>query len=821
MESNIIDDEYTVIDNDIEKIQQKPTMYISFSGQDGVRHLAYEITNNIIDEHLNPNSISDGKASIYHDAEENMTYFQDHGRGIAFDQLENMCTILQAGSKMNRTNGDTAGENGVGMTATNALSEIFEITSTRNGEAKFLQFKEGKKVVDRIIKVDNPSKHGLLVAFKPSQYFLGKDAKLPVEEFMNWLQKMSFFMPKDLEIEFTCDKLPGKEASIHKIYKNSDGVSGYIQTMMPEANMMAKPVVLSESMPITEKDIPVRKDDGSIELISIERTISLEVAFNFNPKSQDPRFDAYCNNIENIQGGEHLNAVKSAITSFFVKEMNDAKRKNDSSEYTANDVLAGLCCVLNMSTDMSTRFESQTKHKLGNKLFYAPVRKLCLDSLKRFFKLPENKKVLTTILNYVKFNAKLREDITNKRKTVKTSGKTFLDAKFQLNCIANYVPANNISKGNSDKRNEIFIVEGDSAGGNVRLARANPDIQAILALIGKCPNEYKTSPSKLGSMFKEVFDEILGCGYGNHFNEDNLLYDKIVIDSDTDVDGDHICGLFLAAVITHAPQLILHGHVYRCVVPLYRLADKKKSSNNDQIDKSLFLYHKSELFRIFERNVSKVVGLKFNKDGEFISSDNMERFLSTNRDYYQVLDTMSRHYSLNKDIIEFIAVHPTDYKTRISELGEELSYSEKEECVSGIYKGEYYSIITDKTFMKKLKYLTNVIQVGNEGVYMYHMYERKGDDMKYCGYKSIGQIMEICQRFYPEIKSRYKGLGELNPQEMRDIAMNPENRVLIQFTVDDMDYALKTFDTLFLDKYRPVRKKMVQESSLTMDDIDN
>lgn len=815
---DIIDDDYTVIDNDIEKIQQKPTMYISYTGPEGVGHLAREITNNIIDEHLNPNTISDGKASIYHDYEENMTYFQDHGRGIAFDQLENMCTILQAGSKMNRDYGTTAGENGVGMTATNALSEIFEITSTRNGRAKFLQFKEGKKVVDRETDISDPNKHGLLVAFKPSKYFLSTTAKLPVEDFKNWLTKQSFFLPKDLEIEFTCDKLPGKEASIHKVFKNVDGVSGYISTLMPEANLLAKPIVLESSMPIVEKEVPIREEDGTIKLVDINRTISLEVAINFNPKNQEPQFDAYCNNIENIQGGEHLNAVKSAIGTFFLKAMNDSKRKNDSLEYNQNDVLAGICCVLNMTTDMSTKFESQTKHKLGNKLFYTPVRKLCTDALTKYFKLPENKKVLTSILDYVKFNAKLREDIANKRKTVKTSGKSFLDSKFDLNCIANYVPANNISKGPGNYGREIFVVEGDSAGGNVRLARANTDIQGILALIGKCPNEYKTQTSKLGSMFKEVFNEILGCGYGNHFNIDNLLYDKIIIDSDTDVDGDHICGLFLAAIIKHAPELIIQGHVYRCIVPLYRLADKKKSGS---IDRSLFLYHKSELFNIFEENVSKMVKLKFHQDGDFVSSKNMERFLSTNRDYYEVLDTMSRHYSLHKDIIEFIANHPKDFQETISELDDELSYSKEDDCISGVYKGEYYSIITDGVFMKKLKYLTDVINIGNDGVSFYHMYEKRGSEMVYSGYKSIGQIMEICQKFYPEIKSRYKGLGELNPTEMRDIAMDPENRVLIQFTVQDMEETLKVFDTLFLDKYRPVRKKMVQESTLSADDIDN
>lgn len=822
MNHNIVDDEYTVITVDIEKIQQKPTMYISYSGPAGTKHIHYEITNNIIDEHQNPNSISDGKASIYHDASENMSYFQDHGRGIPFDQLENMCTILQAGAKMDRAYGTTAGENGVGLTATNALSEVFEITSTRNGKSKFLQFQEGKKIIDREISIEDTDKHGLLVAFKPSKYFMGNDCALPIDEYMEWLQKSSFFFPEDLEIEFVCDNLPGKQASIHKTYKNMGGVSGYVKLLMPEANLLAQPIILSANMPIVEHDVPVRNEDGTIELTSIDRTISIDVAFNFNPKSQDPRFDAYCNNIENIQGGEHLNAVKSAISSFFMKAMNDSKRKNDKLEYTTNDVLAGIYCVLNMSTDMSTKFESQTKHKLGNKLFYAPVRKLCIDALKQLFKLPEMKRTMTTILDYVKFNAKLRSDNEKQRKTVKTNGTTFLEAKHSLNCISSYVPANNIGKKDGRKK-ELFIVEGDSAGGNVRAARADSDIQGILALIGKCPCGYRHTASNIGGMLEEFFDKILGCGFGRHFNIDNLLYDRICIDSDADVDGDHICGLLLGAIVKHAPELIIQGHVYRCIMPLYKLVDKRKSKTKENIDKSLFLYHKSELFKIFERSVSKVIRLKFDLDGDFISSANMMRFLYTNRDYYTLLSKLSKHYSLHKDIVEYIAMNPDTFKETIHELGDELNYYPEDDCISGAYQKESYNLIPDKIFMSKLKYLIDVIRIGNEGITHYHMYELKGTpkEFVYQGYKTIGQILEICQKFAPDVSNRYKGLGELNPVEMAEIAMNPNNRMLIQFTIEDMEFVRKTFDVLFLDSHRPTRKQMVQEANISEDDIDN
>ena len=815
-----VDDEFTVITDDIEKVQQKPTMYISYSGPEGVWHLSKEMTNNIIDEHKNPNTTSDGTASIYYDGAENMIYFQDHGRGIPFDQLKNMCTILQSGSKMDRSYGDTAGENGVGLTATNALSEVFEITSTRNGKAKFLQFRQGKEAVDREIEIEDKEKHGLLVAFKPSKYFMTENCALPVDSYVNWLTKQSFFLPDDLTIEFTADNLPGKEASVHKVFKNTNGVAGYVKTLMSDANLLSKPIVLKTSMPIVETDVPIRNDDGTINLVDINRTISIEVGFNFNPKSQEPRFDAFCNNIENIQGGEHLNAVKSAISAFFIKMMNDQKRKNDKLDYTANDVVAGIYCVLNMNTDMSTKFESQTKHKLGNKLFYAPVRKMCMDELRKIFKLPENKRILTSILDYVKFNAKLRSDNETKRKSVKTSGTSYMDAKYSLNCISSYVPANHIGRKH-DRKMEVFFVEGDSAGGNVRTARADPDIQGVVALVGKCPNAYDCTSDKIGSMFAEVFDKILGCGYGRHFNIDNLLYDRIVIDSDTDVDGDHICGLFLAAIFRHAPQLILEGKVYRCVMPLYKLMDSKSSKKT--INKSLFLYHKSELFKIFEKNVSKVIRLKFDLNGDFISSANMMRFLSTNRDYYSLLDKLSKHYSLHKDIIEFIAIHHDTFKDIIHELGDELSYSKSDDCISGVYMGESYNLIPDKVFMSKLSYLVETICVGNEGISNYHMYELKGKNKEpvYCGYKTIGQIMEICQKFAPEIANRYKGLGELNPVEMLEVAMNPNNRTLIQFVIDDMDRVKEIFDTLFLTSHRGTRKKMVQGAMVSEDDIDN
>ena len=146
----IIDDKFINYESDIQKIQVKPTMYVSYRGSKAAQHLGQEMFNNMVDEVLNPNTISKGNLSIFIDESTDTITFEDDGRGISFDELENACTIIHSGTKFYRDYGNTAGENGVGLTATNALSEIFEITSYRNGEARYIKFEEGKKIIDNI-----------------------------------------------------------------------------------------------------------------------------------------------------------------------------------------------------------------------------------------------------------------------------------------------------------------------------------------------------------------------------------------------------------------------------------------------------------------------------------------------------------------------------------------------------------------------------------------------------------------------------------------------------------------------------------------------
>ena len=250
----IIDDKFISFKNDIQKIQVKPTVYVSYTGSKAAQHLGQEMFNNMIDEFQNVNTISKGKLSVFVDEATDTVTFEDDGRGIAFDELENACTIVHSGTKFYREHGSTAGENGVGLTATNALSELFEITSYRDGRAKYLKFENGTKVNDNEMSIRTKNRHGLTVTFKPSRKYLGPDTKFPTKDFERWLTKMSFFMPPEIETTFIVECV-GKQASYKKVFKNTKGIAGYISTLEPNHNLLKSALVINNSMTKVEKNL--------------------------------------------------------------------------------------------------------------------------------------------------------------------------------------------------------------------------------------------------------------------------------------------------------------------------------------------------------------------------------------------------------------------------------------------------------------------------------------------------------------------------------------------------------------------------------------
>lgn len=840
----IIDDKFTVITDDIEKIQKKSTVYISFTGADGVRHLAQEIANNIIDEHNNPKTVSDGTAYIVYDMETEILSFEDHGRGIPFEEMENICTIIQSGSKMDRVDGDSAGENGIGLTVTNALSSLFMITSTREGKRRFLKFVDGKLVEDRFSDVEK-SKHGLLVSFQPSKVFLGPDAVFPVESFKRWLSKLSFFMNPTLTIHFTVRELDGKED--YTVYQNTDGIGGFLSYVEPKADVLGTSPTLKYSTKLTESEVPVRitdkrkKDYGQIVFQSFDRDLQVSLSFNYTSEDTDARIWSFCNDIENIEGGVHQDAAASALGAAFLPLTKEALKKGESFEITQKDVLSGLRAVVCVNTNYSTKFTSQTKHKLGNKELYKPIRKLLTDGLMEFVKNSANKKIASKIGEVVKTNAQIRLDMLEKKKRVKKSEMSLLSSKL----IVGYDQANLVGRNKNDEGLELYVVEGKSAGDLVRLARFNNDIQGVLATFGKPPNVYGKSSAEVkadslkkikktnGEMtgkdtakFFHVFaDEILGCGYGDHFDESKLIYDKIILGSDADIDGQHIMGINVGNFVKHTPKLITSGHVYRVIAPLYKIA-APTGYLGKVLNKHAYLYSKRDLYELFEQEVSRHVSLRVNGEESLITPIQLKRYLSVNRSYFEILSTISERYKIDPEVIEFLVEYEEAYKTPgflEENLDPELSYKKETNTVSGCFRKRFTHLILDGIVKKSLDELGRIYRQGNSSIMRLHYYRRNGKtpDNTYVGYLTIGKIMADVQRYSMKIVTRFKGYGEMSAEEMRELVMNPDNRVLIRLTMHDIVSARETFDTLFLKKSSDKKKLLLKNAKLDPEDIDN
>ena len=833
--SMIVDDEFTTLKNDIDKLQKSPTLYISFRGPAGSEQLAHEMVNNMVDEHRNEHTLSDGNMEVFADGETGMTYFTDTGRGIPFSELENACTVLQSGTKMDRASGGASGgEYGVGLTATNALSERFEITSTRDGQSRFLRFENGRKIEDRITSAD-PNIHGLRVGFKPSTAFLGEDAYVPLDSFAEWLRRTVYTLEPTIKITFKATDTDGKTV-VNKVFQNTEGnVGGFIPEIIGSdiGYIMKKPIVLSNKMELKETNIPVKTElpDGtvSIEMIEMDRELSVEFAFNYSPNVTDSAVYGFTNMIEQIDGGVHVNALKTALSAILLSAAEDSLRKNDKMKFEPSDALTGLTAVVNFNTTMSTGFESQTKHKLGNRKFIEPLKKLYTESLTAYFESAEGKKNLTRIIDFMKVNARIRTDAANTRKKVKTSLPSLMDSKL----IGNYVAANLIGtpKDELAVKLELYLVEGDSAGGQARKARYNPDIQGILNFTGKPDNFWnahimsKTSTLSPTNVYAILLDRVLGCGYAGHFNEENLIYDKIIFGFDADVDGDHMSGLTLSSIYAAAANLVLHGHCYRVITPLYKVAESQAAANKmskTDIDERNYLWSKAELYDRFETNCVKYSRIKFKESDNFVSNDNMRRFLLANRRYYEELDKMSGFETVPKEIIEFIAATP-DFEKRICELDPELHFDDG--TIYGCFRKKFVSVSLTKSMLETINFLREVINVSNDGIYQFEFYDRASEnsEFKHVDHMTIGQIMETCQKYSPYIVGRYKGWGEMSKYEMWKFAMNPNYRRLARYTVADVDRFNLTLNNLFVKNKRGtrIRKQMVQEANFTLDDIDN
>ena len=558
-------DSITVLEG-LEAVRKRPGMYIGSTGSRGLNHLVYEIVDNAVDEHLagfcdriEVTMEKDGSVSV-----------KDNGRGIPVDMHQKgvsaervIFTTLHAGGKFDNTTYKVSGGlHGVGSSVVNALSEWMEVTVYKDGciyEDRYSFGHPDMELIDGLLPSAGKTREtGTKIRFYPDKQIF-EHLRFKEEQIKNRLHETVYLNP-GLTIVFT-DLREGKNPE-PITYHEPEGLIQYIRELNKGKEL--------------KTDI--------ISFSGEEEGIMVECAFQFTSDFEENIF-GYCNCINTSEGGTHITGFKGKFTSIinsYARELGILKEKD--TNFTGPDTRSGMTAVLAIRHP-DPLFEGQTKTKLGNSDALKVVTAIAGEKLELYF--DKNLDTLKAVISRAETSARIRRSELKARSTVLGKSKYSFDSNGKLaNC-----------EGRDPSKNEIFIVEGDSAGGSAKTAR-NRKFQAILPIRGKILNVEKATMDKVLAN-AEIKSMIMafGCGfsegYGMDFNIEKLKYDKIVIMTDADVDGAHIATLLLTFFYRFMPELILQGHVYLATPPLYKAIPKKGPEEYLYDDLALEKYRKT------------------------------------------------------------------------------------------------------------------------------------------------------------------------------------------------------------------------------------
>lgn len=796
-----VDDKIEHREDDIDKIKTKPLMYISYAGSRGALHLTKEVINNAIDETINPKSPGNN-VSVFFDEKENKISIIDNGRGIPFDKIDLVCTKLQAGSKFNRdadkkgvaNKSFTAGENGVGLTAVNALSEFLVFNVFREGKKGTFLYKEGKLASKEIVDIKRGEmQHGTIVSFVPSEKYLGK-CKIPLKDILQWVTDLGYLIDPSISLTFSYVK-SGSDVVKTQEFNHENGMKVLLEEISKKRLVDPICVGFRGSYKIEESgDVTYDTNENT----SIGEDIVIQAAFTINPDihlDEPSHYKSFCNFINTIDHGVHLDACKTAWCQLITKLANESLSESESKKLNISfeDCRNGLFATVNIMCD-NPQFASQTKEKISNNDLYKPIRKIVYMQLFKFFK--ENPSLLKKIISFVKTNARSRLELGKIRKS-------------------EFKPTDNLSEhtlacfnpANGDGYRELFIVEGKSAKGSLDSAR-DAKTQALFSLRGVPKNSFGLKLVELlaNQEFKYLI-KILGCGIGKDFNIDKLRYDKIIIFTDSDIDGFRIASLLCTFFLTQYPEIVKRGILYKAVAPLYLIEDPKKP----------YILNKIEYYEYFADKLIKHITMKDNDGVEFKPSQ-LKRMIIANNQYLSSLNALVNYYAISPDIIEFLV---ENYEEGISEKAFNKVLKKKfkemvleDGVVKGVHEGSYQYITLDKTFYKRSRGLHKLIK--DNGVNSFSITDGnfKMDNV------TFGAVLRYAKKYMPVTKSRLKGLGEMDPSDLWASSLNPKTRELIQLTSDDIELELERFQTLH-GKDADARRELMKEYILDINDIDN
>lgn len=744
MENKKINNEYNAhsikVMEGLEAVRKRPGMYIGSTDSKGLHHLIYEIVDNSIDEALagHCSSISvrlhkDGGCTV-----------EDNGRGIPVEihptegvsAAEVVLTKLHAGGKFDKDSyAFSGGLHGVGVSVVNALASDLKLTIYKDGFTHYQEFKTGIPV-NRLEKKEKTEKRGTKIYFIPDETIFKQTTVFDYTILEKRFKEMAF-LNKGISIE-----LIDERTNESVVYKFEKGIISFIEDLTAEK----------------EKLFP--------EIISFshrEKSIEIDLALSYVTEYEE-KLVSFVNNINTHEGGTHVSGFKTALTSACNKKAKEFKKED---VFGSEDLREGMIAILSVKI-AEPQFEGQTKAKLSNFEIKGIIQSFLSDFFNTYFE--ENPSVVKKILAKAELALKAREAARKARElTRKRDGIDTMILPGKLADCSSEIP----------EKNELFIVEGDSAGGSAKTGRDRAT-QAILGLRGKILNVEKSSTEKMLTN-EEIRSLIaaIGVGFGNNeINIDRCRYHKIIIMTDADVDGSHIRTLLLTFFFRHMKPIIEKGYLYIAQPPLYKVKLGKQER---------YLQNDSKLLSFLVEWATEEAHIEL--DGSSISHQEKKELLEKMLFIHDTMKEISKDIGISLILLEEYLID------KEKELPSALENNQKIESVKAMLKS-----------ISRWKHISFFIK--NKLILESDIFSIL---------KFVDAIKAIAKPYFTI--QRYKGLGEMNADQLWETAMDPAHRQLLQLKIEDFNQSDYWFNLLMGEEVAP-RRQFIEEKAHFVRNLD-
>ncbi|MEA3359994.1 MAG: DNA topoisomerase (ATP-hydrolyzing) subunit B [Thermodesulfobacteriota bacterium] len=775
---------------DLTAVRKRPAMYIGNTSVEGLHHLLYEVVDNSIDEAL-AGFCDQIDIKILSD---NSIIVRDNGRGIPVDlhkdenipAIEVVMTKLHAGGKFDDNSYKVSGGlHGVGVSVVNALSEYLEVEVYLNDNVYYQRYEKGVTTCPLEI-IGKTKRRGTNIQFRPDKEIF-ESVDFSFDIICQRMRELAF-LNTGVKININDDR-NDKE----KNFSYEGGISSFIEYLNKNKDVIhPKPIYIQG----------VRND------------VVIEVAFQYS-QAYTQKIFSFANNINTREGGSHLIGFKAALTRS-INSYLQGSQQNKKIKLTGDDVREGITAVINVKLK-DAQFEGQTKSKLGNSNIKGLVENLVNEKLNEIFE--ENPSLIKNILNKVIGAATARDAAQKARELTRRKG--ILSDSFLPGKLAD-------CQEKDPKKVEVFLVEGDSAGGSAKQGR-DRKFQAILPLKGKILNIEKARFDKiLSSSEIKTIISALGAGIGQgEYNLSKLRYDKVIIMTDADVDGSHIRTLLLTFFYRQMPDLVEEGHLYVAKPPLYRMKDGKTELffHNEEVYNSYLIERISSKETVWLNNEKSLTGKKL-KSALYVLIDYLDIIKKLTKKGFsdRFLNILCKR-NINKSCLkdEELTKKLSDELTELFFITKTVSFDEEHNRYELLIKDEKnnghifkfnWELLNSPDYQRLLNLYQKIEEFDRSCFWVGNTDNKVKIETKE---ELVEYLIEKAKK--GTVIQRYKGLGEMNPEQLWKTTMNPEKRSMVNITVEDAIAADEIFTLLMGDKVEP-RREFIVNNALEVQELD-